>query len=111
MATRLEKLEDLARVFHALGNKTRLHIMEVLASGEINVTVLCKKLKLQQSIVSHHLGLLRVGGLVSRRREGKQIFYSLADLTKHRLGKKAEAAKARTNSAKFGPAELILPKK
>ncbi len=111
MATKLEKFEDLARVFHSLGDKTRLSIMELLASGEKNVTTLCKKLKLPQSSVSHHLGLLRVGGLVSRRRDGKQIFYSLADLTKHRLGKKAELAKAKTNAAKFGPAELALPKK
>ncbi len=111
MATRLEKLENLARVFHSLGDKTRLSIMELLAGGEKNVTTLCKKLKLPQSSVSHHLGLLRIGGLVNNRREGKQIFYSLADLTKHRLGKKAETAKARTNAAKFGPVELAFPKK
>ncbi|MCP4374553.1 MAG: winged helix-turn-helix transcriptional regulator [bacterium] len=111
MATRLERLEELARVFHSLGDKTRLSIMELLTAGETNVTTLCKKLKLPQSSVSHHLGLLRIGGLVKNRRDGKQIFYSVADLTKHRLGKKTEAAKAKTNSAKFGPAELSIPKK
>jgi DNA-binding transcriptional ArsR family regulator len=111
MATRLEKLEDLARVFQALGDKTRISLMELLSGGEMSVTALCNKLKLPQSSTSHHLSLLRLGGLVKNRREGKRVFYSIADLTKHRLGKKAEAAKAGTNSAKFGPAELALPKK
>ncbi len=111
MATRLETLEDWARVYHALGDKTRLHILELLAGGEMNVGALCKKLKLPQSLVSHHLSLLRVGGLIKNRSEGRRAFYSLADLTKHRLGKKTETAKARTNSAKFGPVELILPQK
>jgi DNA-binding transcriptional ArsR family regulator len=111
MATRLEKLEDLARVFHSLGDKTRLNLVELLTMGETNVTTLCKKLKLPQSSVSHHLGLLRLGGLVKNRRDGKQIFYSIADLTKHRLGKKPESTKAGSNSAKFGPAELGISKK
>jgi DNA-binding transcriptional ArsR family regulator len=111
MATKLEQLENLARVFQALGDKTRLSLMELLSGGEMSVTALCNKLKLPQSSTSHHLGLLRLGGLVKNRRDGKRIFYSLADLTKHRLGKKSEAAKARTNAAKFGPAELIFPKK
>ncbi|MDP6635953.1 MAG: metalloregulator ArsR/SmtB family transcription factor [Phycisphaerae bacterium] len=111
MATRTKKLEELARVFHSLGDKTRLSIMALLADGEMNVTTICKKLKLPQSSTSHHLSLLRIGGLVANRREGKQIFYSLADLTKHRLGQKSELTKARSNAAKFGPAELALPKK
>ena len=111
MATRIEKFEELARVFYSLGDKTRLAIMALLADGEMNVTTIQKKLKLPQSSTSHHLSLLRIGGLVARRREGKQIFYSLADLTKHRLGKKAESTKRNSNAAKFGPAELIFPKK
>jgi DNA-binding transcriptional ArsR family regulator len=111
MATRIEKFEELARVFHSLGDKTRLSIMTLLAKGEMNVTTLCNKLALPQSSVSHHLSLLRIGGLVQTRRDGKQIFYSHADLSKHRLGKKPESAKAKSNAAKFGPAELVFPKK
>jgi DNA-binding transcriptional ArsR family regulator len=111
MATRIEKFEELARVFHSLGDKTRLSIMMLLTEGEMNVTSLCNKLKLPQSSVSHHLSLLRIGGLVKTRRDGKQIFYSQADLTKHRLGKKPELALASSNAAKFGPAELAFPKK
>ena len=85
----------------------------LLVEGEMNVTSICDKLKLPQSNTSHHLNLLRLGGVVvSRRgRDGRQIIYSLADLSKHRLGKKPESAKAGSNAAKFGPVELMLPTK
>ena len=109
MASRTDKFEELARVFHSLGDKTRLSIMALLTKGEMNVTTLCNKLKLPQSSTSHHLSLLRLGGLVQARRDGKQIFYSQADLSKHRLGRKSELAKQGSNAAKFGPAELALP--
>jgi ArsR family transcriptional regulator len=111
MATRIEKFEKLARVFHSLGDKTRLRIMTLLAKGEMNVMTICKKLKLPQSSVSFHLKLLREGGLVIGKRDGKQVLHSVADLSEHRLGKKPELAKTRSNAARFGPAELIFPKK
>ena len=111
MATRLEQLEDLARVFQSLANPTRLRIMTLLAKSEMNETALFKKLKLSQSSVSGQLRLLRLGGLLVSRRDGLYIFYSLADLSRHRLGRKSELTKAGSNAAKFGPAELILPAK
>jgi len=110
MASQISKFEGLARVFHSLGDKTRLRIMALLAGDEMNVTTICNKLKLPQSSVSAHLALLRAGGLVTTRRQGKQIFYSHADLSKHRLGKKSELSKAGNNAARFGPAELLIPK-
>ena len=110
MASRIDKFAETARVFHSLGDKTRLSIMTLLAEGEMNVMTLQNKLKLPQSSTSHHLGLLREGGVVVRRREGKQVFYSHADLSKHRLGSKSESAKRGVNAAKFGPAELLFPK-
>ena len=110
MATRLEQLEDLARVFQSLANPTRLRIMTLLAKSEMNETALFKKLKLSQSSVSGQLRLLRLGGLVQIRRDGQQVFYSLADLSKHRLGRKCEFAKRGSTTAKFGPVELVLPK-
>jgi ArsR family transcriptional regulator, zinc-responsive transcriptional repressor len=105
------KLKEMARIFYALGDKTRLSIMMLLAEGEMNVMAVQKRLKLPQSTTSHHLNLLREGGLVVNRRDGQHVFYSLADLTKHRLGQKAELAKQKTNAAKFGPVELVIPKK
>jgi DNA-binding transcriptional ArsR family regulator len=110
-AGRSGKLEEMARLFYALGGKTRLSIMTLLAEGEMNVTAIQKKLKLPQTSASYHLDLLRKSGLVVNRRDGKQRFYSIADLSKHRLGKKSELTKRGSNAAKFGPAELVLPKK
>jgi DNA-binding transcriptional ArsR family regulator len=111
MASRIDKFAKMARVFYSLGHETRLSIITLLTSGEMHVGAIFKKLKLPQSSVSCHLRILREGGLVVSRREGKQKFYSLADLSKHRLGKKPELAKAKSNAAKFGPVELIFPKK
>ena len=111
MTLRIDKFEDAARVFHSLGDKTRLRIMTLLSKGEMNVTAICKKLRLRQNSVSYHLDLLRLGGLLVSRRDGLYIFYSLADLSRHRLGRKSELTKAGSNAAKFGPAELILPAK
>jgi ArsR family transcriptional regulator len=110
MASQVDKFEEMARVFHSLGNETRLRIMAVLAKGEMNGTALCKKLRLSETTVSHHLSLLRQGGMVVNRRDGWYIFYSLSDLSKHRLGRKAELAKRGSNAARFGPVELALPK-
>ena len=111
MASLLDKMEDLARIFQVIGDKTRLSIMTLLAECEMNVTGLCDKLDLAQSTVSGHLSHLYTEGLVGRRRVKKEVFYSLANLSKHRLGRKPELAKPGTNAAKFGPVELIFPTK
>ena len=111
MALCIENFEDLARVYQSLGDKTRLSIMMLLTEGEMNVTTLCKKLKLRQTSVSNHLCLLRLSGLVVNRRQGKQIFYSHADLAKHALASKSELVGPGSNTGRFGPAELAFPKK
>ena len=49
----------------------------LLASGERNVSSICEQLKLPQPTVSHHLGLLRMNSIITNRRSGKQVFYSL----------------------------------
>ena len=67
----------LSRVFGLLGDPTRVRILLLLCRGEQNVTRLCATLKLPQPTVSHHLGLLRRGGLLASRRDGKSIFYAL----------------------------------
>ena len=108
MVVRIDKFKDLARVFHTLGDKTRLSIMTLLTDGEMNVTTLCEKLNLAQTTVSEHLRLLRIGGLVVTRRQGCFIFYSHADLSKHRLGHKAELVAPGSNAARFGPAEVAF---
>ena len=67
----------LSRLFGLLGEPTRVRILLLLCGGEHNVSRLCALLKLPQPTVSHHLGLLRRGGLLTSRRDGKSIHYGL----------------------------------
>ena len=87
MAKQERYVETLAQIFHVLGDPTRLRIWVALQGGELNVTELCKRLKAPQPTVSHHLGILRLNGLVSNRRSGKEIFYSLNSLERDRSGR------------------------
>ena len=66
---------ELACGFGLLSHTTRLDILKMLTAGPKNVTALCKGLGLKQSIVSHHLGLLRMGRLVIGTRKGKSVIY------------------------------------
>src|SRR5204863_8801538 len=72
-----QDLEQLTTLFRLLSDKTRLNILFLLANGERNVSSLCDELQLPQPTVSHHLGLLRMSNVISNRRSGKQVFYSL----------------------------------
>ena len=62
--------------FRALGDETRLRLLEILTSGERSVGDLMEVTGLGQSLVSHHLRSLRQGGLVTTRRDGRWIFYA-----------------------------------
>lgn len=70
-------VENLCRLFRVLSDETRMKLLLSLQDGEQHVTKLCKKLRLPQPTVSHHLGLLRIHGLVKNRRKGKLVFYAL----------------------------------
>src|SRR3954449_1114382 len=72
-----QDLEQLTTLFRLLSDKTRLNILFLLSGGERNVSSLCEELQLPQPTVSHHLGLLRMSNVISNRRNGKQVFYSL----------------------------------
>lgn len=69
----------LAIVAKALGHEHRLEILEHLGQGERSVEALASIVGLPLANVSQHLQQLRRGGLVAGRREGRQIFYRLAD--------------------------------
>lgn len=73
------KLYDLAELFKVFGDSTRIRILFVLFEAEVCVYDLAEILGMSQSAVSHQLTLLRRSRLVKNRRDGKQIFYSLAD--------------------------------
>ena len=65
--------------FRALGDETRLRLLELLADGERTVGDLMEATGLGQSLVSHHLRTLRQAGLVSTRREGRWVHYGIVD--------------------------------
>jgi ArsR family transcriptional regulator len=76
--------EDRARAvaalrFRALGEETRLRILEQLVGGEASVTDLTARLGIGQSLMSHHLRILRDAGLVAVRRDGRWIHYSITE--------------------------------
>jgi len=68
-----------ARFFRVLGDPVRMGILELLLEGEKNVSEIVSRLGMSQSRVSNHLACLRWCGLVSVRRKGSFIYYSLAD--------------------------------
>ncbi len=68
-----------ARFFRVLGDPVRMGILELLLEGEKNVSEIVSKLGMSQSRVSNHLACLRWCGLVSVRRKGSFIYYSIAD--------------------------------
>jgi len=72
-----QDLDQLTSVFRLLADKTRLHILLLLASGERNVTSLCDQLELPQPTVSHHLSLLRLHNVIANRRKGKRVYYTI----------------------------------
>jgi len=70
-------IERLARVFHALSDETRLRIVAKLLNGEQCVCNLTSVLDAAQSRLSFHMKILRESGLVTDRREGRWIHYSI----------------------------------
>lgn len=60
-----------------VSDPTRLQVILILADGEQHVGALCDQLSQSQPAVSHHLALLRHGGIIAPRRQGKNNFYSL----------------------------------
>ena len=80
-------VDDLANLFGMLSKPTRLQIVMLLAKGESSVGDLCEKLKLPQPLASHHLGLLRMNGMILGNRRGKEVIYSLPDHVKASAGK------------------------
>ena len=65
--------------FRALGDETRLRILEQLAPGKRSVSDLMVLVDIGQSLMSHHLRILREAGLVIDRRDGRWIHYSIAE--------------------------------
>ena len=74
-----ETMEAIAELFKGFADPTRVHILWLLARGELCVTEISEAVELSQSAISHQLRLMKQMHLVKFRREGKNILYSLAD--------------------------------
>ena len=74
-----EILFDLAELFKIFGDSTRIKILYLLFESEMCVCDIAQMLRMTQSAISHQLRVLKQMDLVKSRREGKTIFYSLAD--------------------------------
>ena len=109
MAKQSRHVESLAEIFRVLGDPTRLRIWLALQDKEeCNVTELCRQLKAPQPTVSHHLGILRMHGLVTNRREGKEIHYSLNDLKKGTSTRMLSSLLNGKTAVRIGPLLLAL---
>ena len=74
-----EQILQMAELFKLFGDPTRIRILCSLQETELCVCDLAAVIGMNQSAVSHQLRLLKQGRLVKSRREGKTVFYSLAD--------------------------------
>ena len=74
-----EQLQDLGDLFKIFGDTTRIKIMYALHEDEMCVCAISELLGMTQSAISHQLKTLKTANLVKSRREGKTIYYSLAD--------------------------------
>ena len=74
-----EVLYDLAELFKIFGDSTRVKILYALFEAELCVCDIAQLLGLTQSAVSHQLRVLKANRLVKPRKDGKTVFYSLAD--------------------------------
>jgi ArsR family transcriptional regulator, zinc-responsive transcriptional repressor len=86
---RKRQIQRAASLLKHVSDPTRLRVISLLSERERHVGGLCEELTQSQPAVSHHLALLRLGGLIDRRRQGKNNIYSLTD-TGERLSKIVE---------------------
>ncbi len=74
-----------AGIFQAMAHPTRLAVLEMLEDKELTVGGLAEALEVPQANLSQHLAVLRTHRLVSARKEGNQVFYSIRDPLLHRV--------------------------
>jgi DNA-binding transcriptional ArsR family regulator len=74
-----DEATELADVFRLIGDASRLKIILACFTKPLCVSDIAAKTKLSSSLVSHHLRLLRAARMVKAVRDGRQVFYSVAD--------------------------------
>jgi len=81
----ISSAREASSFLKSLAHEARLLILCLLIDGEKSVTAIEEVLRLRQPAISQHLARLRADGLVETRREGKNIFYSLARPETHEV--------------------------
>ncbi|KRL87277.1 ArsR/SmtB family transcription factor [Ligilactobacillus apodemi] len=74
-----EETQASVQIFKAFGNETRYKILYLLFEKQLTVNEISEAIAMTQSAVSHQLKILRQTGLVSSKRDGQHMYYSLAD--------------------------------
>jgi len=97
---RRDKLQELVKVFKALGDETRIRLLKLLEQRELCVCELMQALNMTQSRVSRNLGILKNAGLVKDRRDGLWVHYSLNDEAKFQIQKLLSVLKDSCNEDK-----------
>lgn len=72
-------LSEAAETLRLIAEPTRLHLLFLLIDAERNVSDLVAATGASRTLVSQHLAKLRLGGLVANRREGRNVYYRVAD--------------------------------
>ena len=72
-----EQLNAASEKLKAMAHPIRVSILSLLQDEKLNVTQIYERLNLEQSVVSHHLGILRDNGVVLAERNGKNVYYSI----------------------------------
>ena len=70
---------DLAELFRAMSDTSRVRILAAVMDGERNVSVIAEQVEISESAVSHHLRHLRQMRLVRARKDGREVYYALDD--------------------------------
>jgi ArsR family transcriptional regulator len=76
----VEKLERIASILKVVAHPLRLGVVHLLEQyEELTVSSICERLDSEQSLTSHHLQTMRLKGILSSRRDGRSIYYSLKE--------------------------------
>ncbi|MCU0932379.1 MAG: metalloregulator ArsR/SmtB family transcription factor [Serpentinimonas sp.] len=101
-----EVFEAAARYFSVLGEPTRLRILHAICQEELCVNDIIRATGMAQANVSRHLGLMYHAGMLSRRREGTQVFYRIAEPVYVELCRSvAQQVSSRLGPETFSPVE------
>lgn len=76
-----EKLSKVASILKTIAHPTRLAIIETLQHHpRLKVSEICEVVKCEQSLLSHHLNIMRLKGILQAQKEGQNVFYSLKEI-------------------------------